>query len=43
MPERGVRTVWQIDGSDANGQHNRIEAFLVREPLDQSSAVSLRS
>jgi hypothetical protein len=42
MPER-IRVVWQVDGSDAKGHHNRIEAFCAREPPDQSSSVSPRS
>ena len=38
-----IHRLLEIGYNDAERQHDRIEAFFAREPMDQSSSVSLRS
>ena len=38
-----IHRLLEIGYNDAKRQHDRIEAFFAREPMDQSSSVSLRS
>jgi len=38
-----IHRLLELGYNDAKRQHNRIEAFFAREPIDQSSSVSLRS
>lgn len=38
-----IHRLLEIGYNDAKRQHDRIEAFFAREPIDQSSSISLRS